>query len=67
MAYQDIYDSGLFLLGDREFIPLIEAIKATGKKTYGFLYNKNIPEKLRWTFDYRKILNRGDIESWHRK
>ena len=67
MAYQDIYDSGLFLLGDRDFIPLIEAIKSTGKKTYGFLYEKNLSQKLRMTFDYRKILNAENIESWHKK
>jgi uncharacterized LabA/DUF88 family protein len=67
MAYQDIYDSGLFLLGDRDFIPLIEAIKATGKKTCGFLYEKNISQKLRVTFDYRKILNAKEISSWHKK
>jgi uncharacterized LabA/DUF88 family protein len=67
MAYQDTYDSGLFLLGDRDFIPLIEAIKNTGKKAFGFLYEKNIPDKLRWTFDYRKILSKDEIESWKKK
>lgn len=67
MAYQDLYDSGLFLLGDRDFIPLIEAIKSTGKKTYGFLYEKNIPDKLRWIFDYRIILNKEKIKTWHNK
>ena len=40
MAYQDIYDSGLFLLGDRDFIPLIEAIKATGKRLTDFYMKK---------------------------
>jgi uncharacterized LabA/DUF88 family protein len=67
MAYQDTYDSGLFLLGDRDFIPLIEAIKNTGTKAFGFLYEKNIPSKLRWTFDYRKILSKDEIESWKKK
>ena len=67
MAYQDLYDSGLFLLGDRDFIPLIEAIKSTGKKTYGFLFEKNISEKLRWVFDYRIILDKEKIKDWHRK
>lgn len=67
MAYQDLYDSGLFLLGDRDFIPLIEAIKSTGIKTYGFLYEKNIPEKLRWAFDYRIILKKEKIKTWHNK
>ena len=33
MAYLDHYDSALFLLGDRDFIPLIEAVKDAGKKT----------------------------------
>lgn len=36
MAYQDAYESGLFLLGDRDFIPLIESVKNAGKKTFGF-------------------------------
>lgn len=33
-------DNGLFLSGDRDFIPLIEAIKDTGKKLMGFSMKK---------------------------
>jgi len=65
MAYQDHYDTGLFLLADRDFIPLIEAVKGAGKKTFGFFYVENVSEELRLTFDFRLALRRGDLQRWH--
>ena len=46
MAYLDHYDSGLFVLGDRDFIPLIEAVKATGKKRLDFGIMKKFQKNL---------------------
>lgn len=66
MAYDDQYKSGLFLLGDRDFIPLIEAVKTTGKKTYGFFYIKNVSRELSHTFDFRTAFDKRIMEKWIR-
>jgi uncharacterized LabA/DUF88 family protein len=67
MAYLDHYDSGLFLLGDRDFIPLIEQVKNTGKKTYGFFYSENVSKELSLTFDFRLAFNKKIMEEWRKK
>jgi uncharacterized LabA/DUF88 family protein len=43
-AYQNHYDTGIFLLGDADFIPLIEGVKDAGKKTM-LVYHKAILQK----------------------
>jgi uncharacterized LabA/DUF88 family protein len=67
MAHLDQYDSGLFLLGDRDFIPLIQAVKDAGKKTFGFFYNQNVSNELIWTFDFRLAFDRTIMEKWRLK
>lgn len=64
MAYLDQYDSGLFLLGDRDFIPLIEAVKSTGKKAFGFHFIKNVSGELIRVFDFRSAFNKNIMEGW---
>ena len=64
MAYLDHYDSGLFLLGDRDFIPLINAVKGAGKKTFGFNYAENVSLELTRTFDFRLAFNKRIMEKW---
>jgi len=64
MAYLDHYDSGLFLLGDRDFIPLIETVKSAGKKTFGFNYIENVSLELTRTFDFRLAFNKKIMEGW---
>jgi uncharacterized LabA/DUF88 family protein len=67
MAYENQYQSGLFLLGDRDFIPLLEAVKMTGKKVYGFFYIENVSRELSHTFDFRSAFNKEIMETWLRK
>jgi uncharacterized LabA/DUF88 family protein len=38
-AYQNHYDTAIFLVGDADFIPLLEAVKDAGKKTV-LVYNE---------------------------
>jgi uncharacterized LabA/DUF88 family protein len=38
-AYRNQYDTGMFLIGDSDFIPLIEAVKDSGKKQLLFVSN----------------------------
>lgn len=67
MAYRNHYDTGLFLLGDRDFIPLIDAVKNAGKKTYLFSYIDKVSKELIQTFDFRFGFNKGIMERWHIK
>ena len=64
-AYLNHYDTGIFLLADRDFIPLIEAVKNTGKKTVGFFHGNEtspnviqtkVPQRLMRVFDWRVAL-----------
>lgn len=65
MAYQNYYDTGLFLLNDRDFIPLIEAVKNAGKKTYSFNHVGKTPLELTQTFDFRYGFRKEQMEIWH--
>lgn len=67
MAYRDHYDAGLFVLGDRDFIPLIRAVKDAGKKTYLFCYIENVPTELVTEFDFRLAFNKKMMEEWRYK
>jgi len=67
MAYQDHFEAGLFFLGDRDFIPLIEAVKDTGKKTFLYSYRENVPKELTQAFDFRHSLDKEELERWHIK
>jgi len=64
MAYQDLYDSALFLLGDRDFIPLIQAVKSTGKKTFGFFFTKKVAQELSTAFDFRLAFDEKIMNTW---
>jgi len=45
-AYRDHYDTGMFVMGDGDFVPLIEAVKDAGKKTMCVYYPPNSSEDL---------------------
>jgi len=64
MAYLDHYDSALFLLGDRDFIPLIETVKGAGKRTFGFFYTEKVPSELAWSFDFRFAFSKRNMDGW---
>lgn len=63
-AYRNQFDTGMFLMGDADFIPLIEAIKDTGKKTMLIYYRQNTSEELIRCFDRRKAFDDNDIALW---
>lgn len=65
MAYRNYYDTALFVLGDRDFIPLIEAVKNAGKKTYSFSFIEKVPKELTQAFDFRFGFTRKEMEQWH--
>jgi uncharacterized LabA/DUF88 family protein len=57
-AYQNHYETGMFLLGDADFKPLIEAVKDVGKKTIGIYHKPTCSEHLARSFDMRIYLDR---------
>ncbi len=60
-AYLDQYDVGIFVMGDADFKPLIEAVKDTGKKTMGIYYPQNSAKDLTRVFDMRAPLDKEII------
>jgi uncharacterized LabA/DUF88 family protein len=61
MAYQNQYDTGMFLLADADFKPLIEAVKHAGKKTLGIYYKPTCPKDLELSFDWRIWLSKENF------
>ncbi len=61
-AYLDQYDVGIFVMGDADFKPLIEAVKDIGKKTMCIYYPPSSAKELTRVFDMRVPLNLEDIE-----
>jgi uncharacterized LabA/DUF88 family protein len=67
-AYQNQYETAIFMLGDRDFVPLINAVKDTGKKTL-YLGNPSYycSNQLLRVFDIRHYLTDDIIKSWSKK
>lgn len=63
-AYQDHYDTGFFLVGDRDFLPLIEAVKDAGKKTFCISHVPACSLDLMRCFDYRISFDKEDMKDW---
>jgi len=66
-AYQDQYDTGMFVMGDADFIPLIEAVKNAGKKTICVFHKDHSSFDLIKTFDMNIRFEEKAIESWLKK
>ena len=61
MAYQNQYDTGMFLIADADFKPLIDAVKHAGKKTLGIYYKQTCPKDLELSFDWRIWLSKENF------
>lgn len=66
-AYRNQYDTGIFLLGDRDFIPLIKAVNDAGKKTVCIYYPPNSPKELVRSFDMSMGLGKSEIKDLLKK
>jgi len=67
MAYRNHYDTGIFFIEGRDFVPLIEAVKQAGKKTIAVFYGLKGSDELRRTFDLRIGLTKDLMRPWHIK
>jgi len=63
-AYENHFDAAIFLTGDRDFLPLIKAVKDTGKKVFGFYYKKTTPIDVRVEFDVRHPLTKRELKQF---
>lgn len=63
-AYQNHYDAGMFLMGDGDFTPLIEAVKNAGKKTIGVFCDSHCSKKLVRTFDMNIAFKTEHVKDW---
>lgn len=63
-AYQNQYETGIFMVGDRDFLLLIEAMKNVGKKTLCFSHETDCSVDLLRCFDMRIPFEKEAIESW---
>lgn len=52
-AYQNQYETAMFLLEDADFKPLVDAVKDAGKKTIGIHMKETCPDDLASSFDLR--------------
>lgn len=66
-AYENHYDTAIFVLGDRDFLPLVEAVKDAGKKTIGVFWISNVASELLAAFDYRIVPDEESLERCYKK
>ena len=66
-AYRNQYDVGMFLLDDRGFIPLINAVNDAGKKTIGIYYPPDSAKELLRSFDMSIGLGNSEIKDLSKK
>lgn len=52
-AYQDQYDFALLLAGDNDFLDVVEAVKDSGKRVFGFYFKDHVSEELLNSFDLK--------------
>ena len=58
-AYENHYDIAVFIGGDRDFIPLIKAVKdQAGKQVYGAVFSRSCSQDLKREFDKCMIIKR---------
>lgn len=63
-AYQNHYETGMFLVADADFIPLIETVKDSGKKTIGIFERKTCSKELEKRFDMRIWLDKNGFKGF---
>lgn len=60
----DQYETGIFVVGDGDYLPLIEAVKDIGKKTLILHYKPNTPIYLQQSFDMRIWFDEENMKKW---
>lgn len=64
-AYENHFDIAILLVGDRDFLPLVKAVKnLSGKRVFGVVFEKHYSEQLYREFDKRLILTKENIHKF---
>lgn len=64
-AYMNHYDIAILVCGDRDYIPIVKAVKnLTGKRVYGIFFPNHCPDDLIKLFDRKLDINIGDGKPW---
>jgi uncharacterized LabA/DUF88 family protein len=66
-AYRNQYDTGIFLMGDGDFVPLIEAVNDAGKKTICIYGPRNTSKDLVESFDMSMMVGESEIQDLLKK
>lgn len=61
-AYENHYEIAVVIMGDRDFLPLVDAVKnLTGKRVFGVVFDKHYTEDLRYAFDKCLIIDKSNV------
>ena len=61
--YENHYDISVVFMGDRDFLPLIKAVKDyTGKRVFGIVFDQHFSDEIAREFDKIKIITVNDVE-----
>lgn len=66
-AYENQYEWAMLLTGDDDFIDLVEAVKNTGKRVYGFYFEKHTSKELQDSFDKKIVITKQLADTFHTK
>ena len=61
-AYMDHYDIAFLVAGDEDFLPVVDAVKNTGKRVFGIYFDTWISQDLKNSFDEVLELSKGWFE-----
>jgi len=56
-AYQGDYDFALLVAGDNDFLDLVEAVKDSKKRVFGFYFRENVSDELLDSFDVKRAID----------
>jgi uncharacterized LabA/DUF88 family protein len=63
-AYQNQYDMAIFVVGDADFVPLIEAVKNAGKKTILIYHQEHVTFGLKHSAHMNIGFNTDAMKDW---
>jgi len=63
-AYQNQYDMAIFVVGDADFVPLIEAVKNAGKKTILIYHQEHVTFELKHSAHMNIGFNTDAMKDW---
>ena len=63
-AYTNQYDTGMLMIGDRDFIPVVEAVKDAGKKTMCVYHPPSTSRDLVRIFDMHVSFDKQTVKKW---